>query len=86
MEKILGAYNATNIVVGHTVQRTARIRPRVGGKMMLIDTGMLSSYYHGGKPSALEIDGDKKFTAVYLDQQVVLLEGKSAQSRMKKDQ
>ena len=86
VEKILGAYNATNIVVGHTVQRTARIRPRVGGKMMLIDTGMLSSYYHGGKPSALKIDGDKKFTAVYLDQQVVLLEGKSAQSRMKKDQ
>ena len=54
--------------------------------MMLIDTGMLSSYYHGGKSSALKIDGDKKFTAVYLDQQVVLLEGKSAQSRMKKDQ
>jgi hypothetical protein len=53
---------------------------------MLIDTGMLSSYYHGGKPSALEIDGDRKFTAVYLDQQAVLLEGKSAQSGLKKDQ
>jgi hypothetical protein len=72
--------------VGHTVQRTARIRARVGGKLMLIDTGMLSSYYHGGKPSALEIDDDKKFTAVYLDQQVVLLEGKSARSKVKKDQ
>ena len=86
VEKILGACNATNIVVGHTVQRTARIRARVGGKLMLIDTGMLSSYYHGGKPSALEIDDDKKFTAVYLDQQVVLLEGKSARSKVKKDQ
>ena len=86
VEKILGTYDATNIVTGHTVQRTARIRARVGGKLMLIDTGMLSSYYHGGKPSALEIDDDKKFTAVYLDQQVVLLEGKSAQSKVKKDQ
>lgn len=86
VEKILGAYNATNIVTGHTVQRTARIRARAGGKMMLIDTGMLSSYYHGGKASALEIDDNRKFTAVYLDQQVVLPEGKSAQSGLKKDQ
>jgi hypothetical protein len=86
VDKILGAYHVTNIVAGHTVQKTARIRARVGGKIMLIDTGMLSSYYYGGKPSALEIDNDKKFTAVYLDQQVVLLEGKSAQSKLKKDQ
>ncbi len=77
-EKILAAYSATNIVVGHTVQKTAHIRPRFGGKVMLIDTGMLASYYPGGKASALEIQGDDKFTAVYLDQQVVLLEGKSA--------
>jgi hypothetical protein len=84
--KILGAYNATNIVVGHTVQKTAHIRARFGGKILLIDTGMLSSYYHGGKASALEIDDDRKFTALYSDQQVVLLEGKSAQLRLKKDQ
>ena len=83
VEKILGAYNATNIVVGHTVQKTAHIRSRFGGKIMLIDTGMLSSYYPGGKPSALEIDANGKFTAVYLDQQVVLLDGKSAQSELK---
>jgi hypothetical protein len=79
MGRILAAYNASDIVVGHTVQRTATIRSRFGGKVMLIDSGMLSSYYHGGKPSALEIDNDGKFTAVYLDQQAVLLEGKSAQ-------
>ena len=45
---------------------------------MFIDTGMLSSYYHGGKPSALEITEDRKFTAVYLDQQVALPVEKSA--------
>jgi Calcineurin-like phosphoesterase len=79
MQKILGAYNATNVVVGHTPQKAGRIRSRFGGKAMLIDTGMLSSYYTGGRASALEINDDGRFTAVYLDQQVVLLEGKSAQ-------
>jgi hypothetical protein len=83
VEKILAAYNATNIVVGHTVQKTARIRPGFGGKILFIDTGMLSSYYTGGKPSALEITADGKFTAVYLDQQVALPDAKSAQSTLK---
>jgi hypothetical protein len=72
--KLLEAYKATHIVVGHTVQRGGRIRPRFGNKVFLIDTGMLSSYYPGGKPSALEICGDGKFIAVNLDQQVVLLD------------
>ena len=85
VEMILEAYKATNIVVGHTVQRTAHIRSRFGGKVMLIDTGMLASYYPGGKASALEIHDEGKFTAVYLDQQVVLLEGKSAQPGLKED-
>ncbi len=85
VEKILVAYNATNIVTGHTVQKTARIRSRFGGMVMLIDTGMLASYYPGGKASALEITDEGKFTAVYLDQQVVLLEGKPAQLGMKEN-
>ena len=84
-ETILEAYNATNIVVGHTVQKTGTIRSRFGGKTLFIDTGMLSSYYHGGKPSAMEIQDDRKFTAVYLDQRVVLLEGKVTGSGMKQD-
>jgi hypothetical protein len=85
VDKILAAYNATNLVVGHTVQKTARIRPGFGGRIMFIDTGMLSSYYHGGKPSALEINEAGKFTAVYLDQQVSLPDAKSALSPLKKD-
>jgi hypothetical protein len=79
VERILAAYQATNIVTGHTVQKTGHIRSRFGDKVMLIDTGMLASYYPGGKASALEITDEGKFTAVYLDQQVVLLEGKSSQ-------
>ncbi len=85
VEKILAAYKATNLVVGHTVQKTAHIRTRFGGKVFLIDTGMLSSYYPGGKASALEIHDDDRFTAAYLDQQEVLLEGKSAQAGQKDD-
>lgn len=71
--KVLDAYKAAHIVVGHTVQKGGRIRPRFGDKIFLIDTGMLSSYYPGGRASALEICPDNKFVAVYLDQQVVLL-------------
>jgi hypothetical protein len=72
--KLLEEYKAQHLVVGHTVQRGGRIRPRFGNKVFLIDTGMLSSYYPGGRASALAICGDGKFVAVYLDQQVVLLD------------
>jgi hypothetical protein len=74
VSKVLQAYKATHIVVGHTVQKGGRIRPRFGNEVLLIDTGMLSSYYPGGRASALEICGDGKYVAVYLDQQVVLLD------------
>jgi len=74
VSKVLEAYKATHLVVGHTVQKGGRMRPRFGNKVFLIDTGMLSSYYPGGRASALEICGDGKFIAVYLDQQVALLD------------
>ncbi len=72
--KILEAYDAAHIVVGHTVQKGGRIRPRFENKVFLIDTGMLSSYYPGGRASALEICGGTKFTAEYLDQSVVIID------------
>jgi hypothetical protein len=72
--KILQAYKADHIVVGHTVQKTSRIRCRFSCKVFLIDTGMLSSYYPGGRASALQIQNDTKFTAEYMDSQSVLLE------------
>ena len=82
VSKVLEAYKAKHVVVGHTVQKGGRIRPRFGSKVFLIDTGMLSSYYPGGRASALEICGDAKIIAVYVDQQVVLLgsAGSSPQS------
>jgi len=71
--KVLEAYDAAHIAVGHTVQRGGRIRPRFNNKVFLIDTGMLSSYYPGGRASALEICGDARFTAEYTDQATVLV-------------
>ncbi len=51
----------------------ALIRVRFKNRVFLIDTGMLSSYYTGGRPSALEIDGGV-FTAIYLDHREVLVD------------
>jgi len=78
VSKLLEAYKATHIAVGHTVQKGGRIRPRFGNRVFLIDTGMLSSYYPGGRASALEICGDAKFTAEYTDQQVPILPASTA--------
>lgn len=81
VNKVLEAFKATHIVVGHTVQKGGRIRPRFGDKVFLIDTGMLTSYYPGGRPSALAICGGTKFVAVYLDQQTVLLDAAGSSSQ-----
>ena len=51
---------------GHTVQDEGRIEVRFDGRVFLIDTGMLSSVYTGGQPSALVIE-DGAFTAIYTD-------------------
>ena len=79
VSKLLEGYKAAHLVVGHTVQKGGRIRPRFGNKVFLIDTGMLSSYYPGGRASALGICGDGRFVAVYLDQRAVLLDSTGAE-------
>ena len=83
VEKVLKAYDATHIVVAHTVQKAAHIRSRFGARVFLIDTGMLSTYWKGGKASALDISADGKFTAQYLDGQEVLFDEKSPASGVK---
>lgn len=74
VDAILQSFKADHLVTGHTVQKTGSIRSRFGGKVFLIDTGMLSSYYPGGRASALAIQNGVKFTAEYMDQRIVLLE------------
>ena len=74
MEALLDGVGAEVMVVGHTPDPEGTIRVRFKNRVFLIDTGMLSSYYEGGRPSALEIDGDT-FTAIYLDHREVLVGG-----------
>jgi hypothetical protein len=67
VDALLKRHGARRIVLGHTPQLPAgRIRTRFGGLVVLIDTGMLMSYYKGGRPSALDLQ-DGKMTAIYAD-------------------
>lgn len=80
VDALLKAYSAVAIVAGHTVQKTLNIRARFGGKIYLIDTGMVASAAHAGRASALQIQGIAKFIAIYLDGDTVLFEKGSAAS------
>jgi len=71
VDKLLKKYKARRFVIGHTIPATMRITPRFDRRVFLIDTGMLSTHYKGGRASALEIDGDR-VTAVYQDGRVQL--------------
>ena len=64
VEAALQKRGVRRLVIGHTPMATARITPRFGGRVFLIDTGMLSSHYKGGRPSALEMEGGR-VTAIY---------------------
>jgi Calcineurin-like phosphoesterase len=67
---LLARYKASRFVVGHTPQPPYRITRRFGGRVFLIDTGMLKEVYNG-RPSALEIKG-AEVTAIYDDGRVPL--------------
>jgi len=71
---LLRRYNVSHFVVGHTIPETKRITPRFSGAVVLIDTGMSSSYVPDGIASALEIR-DGRFTAIYASERVTLLDG-----------
>jgi hypothetical protein len=52
---LLARWDADRLVVGHTVNRDFRVRTRLGGRLFLIDTGMLAPVYKG-TGSALDFD------------------------------
>ena len=66
-------------VTGHTPSSPGRIRARFGNRVFLIDTGMLTSFFKSGRPSALEIQGGR-ITAIYGDAREVLV-GEGAGSK-----
>ncbi len=72
LASFLKTHSLQHVVAGHTPQAKREIRSRFDGGVFQIDTGMLSSFYPGGQPSALEIK-EGNFTAIYHDRRVVLL-------------
>jgi len=56
LTRVLGALSAGRMVVGHTVQQHG-INSACDGKVWRIDVGL--SRFYGGKPSVLEIRGDR---------------------------
>jgi Calcineurin-like phosphoesterase len=67
LDTMLKQLDARAIVVGHTVAPNGTVIKRFNGRVFQIDTGMLdSTFFPGGKPSALEIKGDE-VTAIYTD-------------------
>jgi hypothetical protein len=67
---LLTKYDARRFVVAHTPQQTGRIAARFGGRVYVIDTGMLKEVY-GGRPAAIEVKGSE-VTAIYEDGRVPL--------------
>jgi len=58
LSELLPAFRAKRFVSGHSVQLPGAIRVRAGGRVLLIDTGMLGPpTYPGGQPVALELRG-----------------------------
>ena len=61
----LARLGVVRLVVGHTVTPTRRVTSRFDGRVILLDTGMLSEAYQG-RPAALVIEGGR-VAASYAD-------------------
>ena len=67
---LLDQLKLTRIAVGHTVTTDHRIHTRYGGRVIVMDTGMLRAVYKG-TPSAIELSGGQ-IKALYPDGEEVL--------------
>lgn len=75
----LDGLKVARIVIGHTQAADRRMRTRYDGRVVMIDTGMLTSYYMG-EPTALEIAGGR-LKAIYRDREVELTPNTAAMPR-----
>lgn len=50
--------DAARVIVGHTPTQDRRPRALYDGRLVMLDTGMLTAYY-SGRPAALVIEGDR---------------------------
>ena len=65
LEAALGALGVARVVAGHTPSENGRVRSRFEGRVILLDTGMLRSAYHG-TPAALVFEGGQ-WSVAYAD-------------------
>lgn len=72
VDTLASRHAVRHLVSAHSPIRTATIVERLGGRIFLIDTGMLTNVYHG-RPSALEIRAGV-FSAIYPEERRVLLD------------
>lgn len=63
VEQVLQSIGARAVVIGHTVTGDGRIKPRFGGRVVMIDVGMNTLY--GRNLAALEIGPDGSMSALY---------------------
>ena len=63
---VLTKYGVERFVTGHTPSSTGRIVSRFSNRLILIDTGMLSTFFKNGRASALELQNGR-ITAIYTD-------------------
>jgi Calcineurin-like phosphoesterase len=63
---VLTKYGVERFVTGHTPSTTGRIVSRFSNRLILIDTGMLTTFFKNGRPSALELQNGR-ITAIYTD-------------------
>ena len=63
VEKVLKSMGVTAVVIGHTPTGDGKIHPRFGGRVVMVDVGMLASL--GGNIAALELRPGGSLTAIY---------------------
>jgi hypothetical protein len=73
-------YGPVRFVVGHTMTSGFRVMARFSSRVFLIDTGMLASYYKGGRASALEVQHGT-YAVVTLDGRQVLYDPMTGTTR-----
>lgn len=81
LDAVIKQFGVTRLVTGHTPSSPGRIRARFNNRVFLIDTGMLTTYFKSGRPSALELQADGRVTAIYSDSREVLVPAAAASSK-----
>jgi hypothetical protein len=80
LDQLQRRFGPVRFVVGHTMTSGFRAMARFSSRVFLIDTGMLSSYYQGGRASALDIQNGT-YAVVTLEDRRVLFEPMSSAAR-----